>query len=142
MLIRCFVFWCSIFACQNSRMVCWFEKSRLPFRNSPGLSLNNNFCCLFRLSRIDVCSHLNFRFRTCFVQGVPWHSGNYRVWIHSETCTWHDKNMQSVSKRCSASEGLLSKLSVNKILPSFRNGCIRKTGILSVVGISSLPSSL
>ena len=23
------------------------------------------------------------------------YSGNYRVWIHSETRTWHDKNMQS-----------------------------------------------
>ena len=40
------------------------------------------------------CSHLNFRFRACFEQGVPWHSGNYRVWIHSETRTWHDKNIQ------------------------------------------------
>ena len=27
-------------------------------------------------------SHLNFRFHACFEQGVPWHSGNYRVWIH------------------------------------------------------------
>ena len=26
--------------------------------------------------------------------GVPWHSGNYRVWIHSKMRTWHDKNMQ------------------------------------------------
>ena len=41
------------------------------------------------------CSHLNFRFRACFEQGVPWHSGNYIVWIHSEMHTWHDKNMQS-----------------------------------------------
>ena len=41
------------------------------------------------------CSHLNFRFRACFEQGVPWHSGNYRVWIHSETRTWHDKNIQA-----------------------------------------------
>ena len=41
------------------------------------------------------CSHLNFRFCACFEQGVPWRSGNYRVWIHSETCTWHDKNIQS-----------------------------------------------
>ena len=40
------------------------------------------------------CSHLNFRFRSCFEQGVPWHSGNYRVWIHSETRTWHHKNIQ------------------------------------------------
>ena len=38
------------------------------------------------------CSHLNlnFRFHYCFEQGVPWHSGNYRVWIHSETRTWHE----------------------------------------------------
>ena len=41
------------------------------------------------------CNHFTFRFRTCFEQGVPWHSGNYRVWIHSETRTWHDKNIQS-----------------------------------------------
>ena len=41
------------------------------------------------------CSHLNFRFRACFEEGVPWHSSNYRVWIHSETRTWHDKNIQS-----------------------------------------------
>ena len=39
------------------------------------------------------CSHLNFRFRACFEQGVPWHSGNYRVWFHCETRTWHDKNI-------------------------------------------------
>ena len=39
------------------------------------------------------CSHLNFRYYTCFEQRVPWHSGNSRVWIHSEM--WHDKNIQS-----------------------------------------------
>ena len=43
------------------------------------------------------CSHFTFRFRACFEQGVPWHSGNYRVWIHSETRTWHDKNIQSIT---------------------------------------------
>ena len=42
------------------------------------------------------CSHLNFRFRACFEQGVPWHSGNYWVWLHSETRTWYDKNIQSL----------------------------------------------
>ena len=44
------------------------------------------------------CSHLNFRFRACFEQGVPWHSGNYKVWIHSEMSKRHDKNIQSDSK--------------------------------------------
>ena len=42
----------------------------------------------------DCNSHLNFRFRTCFEYGVPWHSGNYRVRIHSEMRTWHNKNIQ------------------------------------------------
>ena len=42
-------------------------------------------------------SHLNFRFRACFEQGLSWHSGNYRVWIQSETRTWHDQNIQSKS---------------------------------------------
>ena len=35
-----------------------------------------------------------FRYRACFEQGVPWRSGNYRMWIRSETRTWHDKNIQ------------------------------------------------
>ena len=36
-------------------------------------------------SPVDAsCSHLNFRYRACFEQGVPSHSGNYRVWIHSK----------------------------------------------------------
>ena len=42
------------------------------------------------------CNHLNFRLRACFEQGVPWHSGNYRARIHSETRTWYDKNIQSL----------------------------------------------
>ena len=35
-------------------------------------------CCGWESS----CSHLNVRFRALFEQGVPSHSGNYRVWIH------------------------------------------------------------
>ena len=56
----------------------------------------------------SICSHLNFRFRACFEQGVPWHSGNYRVWIHSEMCTWHDKNIEG--KRKYVYEDWVSKL--------------------------------
>ena len=47
------------------------------------------------------CSHLHFRFHACFEQGVPWHSGNHKVWIHSayayviQTRTWHDKNIHT-----------------------------------------------
>ena len=40
------------------------------------------------------CSHLKFRFCACFKQGVPRHSGKYRLWINSETRKWHDKNIQ------------------------------------------------
>ena len=31
----------------------------------------------------------------CLLQARSWHSDNYRVWIHSERHTWHDKNIQS-----------------------------------------------
>ena len=44
------------------------------------------------------CSHLNFRFFACFEQGAPWHSVNYGVWTHSETRTWHDKNILFIHK--------------------------------------------
>ena len=40
------------------------------------------------------CSYWNLRYCACFEQGVLWHSGNYRVWIHSETRTWDDNNIQ------------------------------------------------
>ena len=43
----------------------------------------------------SCCNHLIFRYSACFEQGVPWHSGNCRVWIHSQTRTWHYKNIQS-----------------------------------------------
>ena len=57
----------------------------------------NSWAFVYNLSGCGFesrCSHLNFRFRASFEKGVPWHSGNYIVWIHSETCTWHEKNIQ------------------------------------------------
>ena len=41
------------------------------------------------------CSHLIFSFRAYFDLGIPWHSSNYGVRIHSETRHWHDKKRQS-----------------------------------------------
>ena len=41
------------------------------------------------------CSNLKFRYRTCYEEGVPWHSEKYRPWIHSETCTGHENKIQS-----------------------------------------------
>ena len=43
----------------------------------------------------SLCSHLNFRYCACFEQGFSWHSGKYKVWIHSEMGTWYDKTIQS-----------------------------------------------
>ena len=58
----------------------------------------NGWVFVYELSRCGFdsrCSHLMFRYGECFEQGVPWHSGNCRAWIHSQTRTWHDKNIQS-----------------------------------------------
>ena len=62
----------------------------------------NGWVFVYELSGCEFessCSHWNFRFRACFQQGVPWHSENYRVWIHYEMHMWHDKNIQSVKYR-------------------------------------------
>ena len=42
------------------------------------------------------CNHLNFKCHAWFEQRVPWHSGKYRTWIHSEMHTWHNKKIQSI----------------------------------------------
>ena len=42
------------------------------------------------------CSHLNLRFRACFKQRVPRHSGNYRVWIDS-IVAWMSRNRVTYS---------------------------------------------
>ena len=58
----------------------------------------NGWVFVYELSGCEFesrCSHLMFRYGACFKQGVPWHSGNCRVWIHCQTRTWHDKNIQS-----------------------------------------------
>ena len=57
----------------------------------------NGWVFVYKLSGYgfeSCCSYLNYRICTCFEQGVLWHSGNFRMWIHSETRMWHDKNMQ------------------------------------------------
>ena len=73
-------------------------QSNTPCRQVPTTRLN---CWVFnhKLSGCGFessCSHLNFRFRAFFEKGVPWHSDNYRVWVHSETRMWHDKNIQFI----------------------------------------------
>ena len=95
------------------------------------------------------CSHLNFRFCTYFDQGVPWHSGNYRAWIHFETRTWHDKNVQSRVYLIGETKGkeLMSKIykkvctALNYIehfliLTSRITGCVSISSFASLFGIS------
>ena len=57
----------------------------------------NGWVFIYKLSGCGFetsCNDLNFRYCVCFEQGVPWHSGIYRIRIHSETRTWHDKNIE------------------------------------------------
>ena len=61
-------------------------------------------------------SYLNFRFHACFKQGVPWRSGCYRVWIHSEPHTWHDKNKQSIKYNVLLVKKIKNKKSKNYII--------------------------
>ena len=73
--------------------------SRTCFRVNPYYIVwLNGWVFVYELNRCGLessCSHLKFRYHACFEQGVTWHSGNYSVWIHSETRTRHDKNIQS-----------------------------------------------
>ena len=48
----------------------------------PKNTLANGWVFVYEVSGCGFesgCCHLNFRFCICFEQGVPWHSGNYRV---------------------------------------------------------------
>ena len=52
-------------------------------------------CCVFD----PRCSHLHLRYGAYFQQGIPWHSGKYRVWIYSETRTWGENIQSNASYR-------------------------------------------
>ena len=100
-------------------------------------AINNSADIDYSHSRFESsCSHLNFRFRACFEQGVPWHSGNYRMWTHSETRTWHDKKIQSdfvrIYRECTRKPYSFLKIDTTfpasnslrfrkKLLPSYKN---------------------
>ena len=70
--------------------ICWFTIAiNFEQRNVIVWTISWVFVSKLSGSGFDSsCSHLNFRFRVCFQQGVPWHSGYFRVWIHSETRTY------------------------------------------------------
>ena len=57
----------------------------------------NGWVFVHKLSSCEFephCSHLNFGARACFAQGIPWNSGNCRMWIPSEVRAWDDRNLQ------------------------------------------------
>ena len=99
------------------------------------------------------CSHLNIRFRACFEHGVPWHSGNYRVWINSETRTWHDKNIQTgtdsaktASKRvvqniAEAAGDLIENKIANKITSAGKSKIKHKKKIVKQIKYKKLNTS-
>ena len=97
---RVYIFTLCLPECQGTPCLtqAWNLKFKwLQWNSNPQTGLNG-WLFLYKLSGCgfeSCCSHLNFRFCVCFEQGVHWHSGKYRVWIHSETHTWHDKNIQS-----------------------------------------------
>ena len=75
----------------------WLQRDSNPQSLSTTIWLNG-WVFVYGLSDCgfeSCCSHLIFRNGACFEKLVPWHSGNCRVWIHSQTRTWHDNNIQS-----------------------------------------------
>ena len=85
------------------------------------------------------CSHLKFIFLACFQQGVPLHSGNYIIWIHSNTPTWHEKNIQSNPPNRSVLSAQLNYLG------SFANWlivCFRTNGLWFWVQLQSVKINL
>ena len=62
------------------------SKSLSSWTNTQPLS-QTSWVFVYKLSGCgfeSCCSHLNFRYRACCEEGVPWHSGNYRERIHSQ----------------------------------------------------------
>ena len=54
------------------------------------------------------CSHLNFRYPILFKEGVPWHFGNCRLWIHSKGVSC--KNLRKL---------LIGQLKINSLQNEF-----------------------
>ena len=87
---------------------------------------SNSWVFVYELSGcwFECCgSHLNFRYRACFEQGVPWHSYNYRVWMRSKTRTWHDPmNIESnIVHFYDHQMSIVKHFSVNSIKSEFGN---------------------
>ena len=60
----------------------------------------NGWMFVFELSGCGFesrCYHLNFKIAPASSKKFLDIQVNYTVWIHFETCTWHDNNIQSIA---------------------------------------------
>ena len=73
----------------------------------------NGWVILYKLSGSGFESWCILHTRYCanFEQGGPWHSGNYRQYIHSDTHMWNDKNKLSVNSITVSFEKISSLIS-------------------------------
>ena len=76
----CSAFGCMFLSC-NVRVSEWIQAR--PVWKNGRVFIYELSACGFESS----CSHLDFRIPACFEEGVPWHSGNYRVLIHKQSIT-------------------------------------------------------
>ena len=83
--------------CDRNMSGFWICQGYTRFYIFVSMLLNNHWILQLDSNPEPPVAVFTFRFRACFEQGVPWHSGNYRVWIHPEMRTWHDKNIQSLN---------------------------------------------
>ena len=80
-----------------------YSQMHRPYKHSEHNSIiwsvwPNGWAFIYKLSGCGLesrYSHLIFKYGACFKQGVLWHWGKYKVWIHCEMRTWHDNNKQS-----------------------------------------------
>ena len=94
--------WITLYGCQNvkelfawSRCKIWISNCSINWSVWPNgwVFINELSGCGFEAS----CSHLKFRFHTCFEQGVPRHSCNYIVVIGAlRIVSWFAKWLQKL----------------------------------------------
>ena len=75
----------------TQQLISWTNKQPFNQTGSGWVVDNKSRDCGFETR----CSYINLRYLACFPQEVPWHSGNYRVYLHFKTRKCHDKNTQS-----------------------------------------------
>ena len=71
--------------------------TKLVNEHSTGPVLLHDWVFVYKLSSYGFefrSCRLNYIYCACFKQGVPWHSGNYRMYTLSEFNTEHDNNIQ------------------------------------------------